>query len=460
MNTARSSAKKIMALAGAVVLVQVVLLFAVFPRFGTHLGTDYNQDRFTDGYDSIAANLVAGNGYRFYSDTAKTMMREPGYPLLLAGVWLVFGSSFTVVKVLNLVLALGTAGLIVVLVRRFTRSTWAAFAAVLLFLFHPGTLVAEDRGGVEIFFGFLIVLFFITLCRAVERAHFTDFLLCGLVLGLNVIVRSVLMLFPVFLLAYLILIERRKMPMKTALLNVAVMILAMLAVLSPWILRNYRLTGRFVPTASVLGVSAHAGHYITSHLSEGKPWWLLDRQAGLERDQLASSLGLKFEGPYYQVFYRTEDELTFSSFLVHRVTEDYRNAPGEFVETLFGNFFNFWFAGKTPTATYLNLAIQLPYLLLAGAGIIIGFREHQSRLVALIILLIGYVVAVYIPILAQARYSIPLVPFLSLLGTIALIAAHRAIIQRQARATAANTLPVEAHAETTEKETVLLCPPR
>ncbi len=454
------SGKKIVALAAAVVLLHAVLLFAVFPRLAAHFGAAYNQDRFTDGYDSIAANLAAGNGYRFYPDTAKTLMREPGYPILLAGLRLAVGDSIVAVQVLNMFFALGTAALIILLARRFTRNAWVIFAATLLFLFHPGTLVAEGRGGVEILFGFLTVLFFLTLLRAVESARFADFLLCGLVLGLTVLVRSVLMPFPVFLLAYLLLMERQKMPPRFALRNVAVMILAMFAVLSPWIVRNYSLTGRFIPTASVLGASAHAGHYITSHLSEGKPWWLLDREAGRQRDQLATDLGYKYEGIYYQVFYRTQDELSFSSFLVHRVVTDYRNAPGAFVEMLFRNVFNFWFTGKTPRATRLNLAVQLPYLLLAAAGVAVGFRR-QKRFVVLMLLLIGYTMAVYLPILAQARYSIPLVPFLSMLGAMALIPVHTALVHRNARTAAqADTPPAYAPAEISQKETELLCPPR
>ncbi|MGB6193946.1 MAG: glycosyltransferase family 39 protein [Terracidiphilus sp.] len=460
MNSSPWSRKKIVALAAGVVLLHAVLLFAVFPRLAAHLGTAYNQDRFTDGYDSIAANLAAGNGYRFYPDTAKTLMREPGYPVLLAGLRLAVGDSIFAVQILNMLFALGTAALIVLLARRFTRNPWVILAAALLFLFHPGTLVAEGRGGVEILFGFLTVLFFLTLVRAVQSARLAGFLLCGLVLGLTVLVRSVLMPFPVFLLAYLLLMERQTMPARFALRNVAVMILAMFAVLSPWIVRNYSLTGRFIPTASVLGVSAHAGHYITSHLSEGKPWWLLDREAGRQRDQLATDLGYRFDGGYYQVFFRTEDELSFSSFLVHRVVTDYRDAPGAFIQMLFRNVFNFWFTGKTPTATRLNLAVQLPYLLLATAGVVVGFRR-QKRFVVLMLLLIGYTMAVYLPILAQARYSIPLVPFLSLLGAMALVPVHGAIVHRNARAAAqSDPAPASARAEISRKETELLCPPR
>ncbi len=460
--TSRWSKKKILALAGVTLLVHAILLFFVFPALSARLSVSYNQDVFADGYDALAANLAAGNGYRFYPDTAPTLMREPGYPLLLAGVRLVFGDSLTAVKIVNLLLALATALLVLKLAARFTSRQWAMMAAALLFLFHPGTLVAEGRGGVEILFGFLIVLFFLALLKAVESQSLKGFLLCGLVLGLTVIVRSVLILFPVFLLAYLLFVERRRVSKSIACRNVAVMVLAMVAVLSPWIVRNYSLTGRFIPTASVLGVSAHAGQYINTHLSQGKPWWLLDREAGKERDQLATALGYKYEGNYYQCFYRTQDELAFSNFLLHRVISDYRRSPAQFAEVVLRNLFNFWFTGKTSLATAINLAIQLPYLLLAGAGVVIGFRNHRTRFIALTLLLIGYVVAIYIPILAQARYSIPLVPFLSVLGTFSLVAAQEAFeTRRGAPVPGSFTSPGAGHSSETahtahpEKETAL-----
>ena len=58
-----------------------------------------------------------------------------------------------------------------------------------------------------------------------------------------------------------------------------VMILTMIA---SWIARNYMLTGKFIPTGSVLGVSAQAGQYIGKHQFEGKPYWILDREAARE----------------------------------------------------------------------------------------------------------------------------------------------------------------------------------
>jgi hypothetical protein len=415
--------------AALVVTVHVVLLLAVIPFVSARLAPSYNQDVFADGYDYLAKDLAAGYGYRFYPDSATTLMREPGYPLVLTCLLLLFGNAFIAVKLVNIVLALGTAWLLAMVVRKMIDQPWAMIVAPTLFLFHPGTLIAESRGGVEILFGFLLVLFIVTLLKALETGRWSAFCLCGMVLGITVLVRSVPIFFPVFLLAYLLMFGRKRMSALAACRNVAIMLLTMLTVLSPWIVRNYSLTGKFVPTASVLGVSAQAGQYIFTHRSEGKPWWLLDREAAQERDRLATQLGYPFRDVYYQTFYRTGDEIRFSSFLLGRVVGVYKQSPGLFVDFVGHNLINIWIAGKTKMATRANLLVQMPYLILAGIGAAIGFKNHMSRIVGPIVLLVGYVISVYIPILAQARYSVPLIPFLSILATIALFEAWQKMNQ-------------------------------
>lgn len=402
-----------------VVVVQIALLLLIIPAVSRRLGPSYNQNGFIDGYDQLAANLANGNGYRFYPDTARTMMREPGYPVLLAGLLLVFGGSFTAVKITNLIFALGAAFLIIRIAGRFSNNPALLVIAPLLFLFHPGLVIAESRGGVEIVFTFLLLLFMLTALRAIENNRLTDYALAGAALGLTVLVRSTPMLFPAFLFAYLVLFEKKKQSLLLITRNIACLIVVMLAVLSPWIIRNYSLTRRFVPTASVLGVSAHAGQYIDSHLFEGRPWVMLDHEAAMERSQIAQQLGYPFREGYYQVFYNSVDELKFSQFLFHGVVERYKKDPALFAKCIGLNLFNFWFAGKMWPSTILNIVVQLPYLLFAIAGAILCFRNGRMRSAGPLTLFVLYTVAVYVPILAQARYSIPLVPFLSIFATIA-----------------------------------------
>lgn len=399
-----------------VLAVHVLLLFAVIPMFGASLSALYNQNKSPDGYDILAGNLIAGNGYRFYPDTASTLMREPGYPLLLAGIFYVFGDTFTAIKLANLLLSLVTACLIARLAWKVTKNLDISFAAPLLFLLHPGTLIAESRGGVEVLFTLFDVLFILLMYRAQATRRAWDYIMSGVVLGLAVLVKSTPLLFPVALLAYLLLFERKLIPRLSICRNIGVMVLAMLTILSPWMVRNYSLTGKFVPTASVLGTSAHAGQYIGMHLSPDRRWVDLDREAARERSAIARDLGYRFRDGYYQVFYSSSDELKFSNELLRRVIDKYSKSPLLFVKVATLNLFNFWFAGKTWSSTLIDVAIQLPLLLFATVGVALSVRRNGLGRIGIMVVFILYLMAVSIPILAQARYSVPAVPFLVILS--------------------------------------------
>jgi len=418
--------------AGIILLVaNALLLFIVIPAVSSRMNPAYGQDKYADGYDQLADNLAEGNGYRFYPETALTMMREPGYPVLLAGLQLAFGKSFLVVKAANMCLALTTAWLLTLITRRLSCNPWSQLIPSVLFLFHPGTLVAESRGGVEILFTFLIVLFMVGFFRAAERSRWWLFAGCGGILGLAVLVKSTPLLFPVFLLAYLVATQWQRR--WAAVAQMACMAAALLAVLSPWIARNFQLTGRFVPTASVFGVSAQAGEYICAHRSEGKPMWVLDREAAFQRSDIGHRLGYQFRNDYYyQTFYRSIDELTFSSVLTQRVFAEYRQNPLLCLKCVSGNFINFWFAGRTEQSTLTNVLVQLPYLILGGVGLVLGLRNSGARVLGPLVLFMAYFMSVYVPILAQARYSMPLIPFVSVLGGIS-IAAIRERLSSRAR---------------------------
>ena len=400
----------------AIIAINCATVLLFIPRASGYFGGSYNVRTYADGYDQLAANLAGGNGYRFYPDTAKTLQREPGYPMLLAAIFLVFGNNFTAVQLTNIVLAMAIGYLITRIARTLSSNRIVVIGSPLVFLFHPETLIAESRGGVEILFGLLLMLSIGAVSRAIRTGRWADYRVSGAVLGLTLVVRSTPILFPVVLLVYLLFVERRKV---TAFRNVGVMVAAMLVVLSPWIVRNYRLTSEFVPTASVLGVSAQTGLYLATHPTIGNV--LVDTEASYERNRLAWQLGYNFRPGYYQYFYSSADEVAFSHYLFQKVVEKYKTFPLLFLKTVVHNLFNFWCGGKTWKSVAIDALIQFPLVVLAATGVAACWRNGRLNAVAPLVLLILYIVGVSVPILAQARYSAPLIPFLSILACKALV---------------------------------------
>src|SRR5262249_51886775 len=151
---------------------------------------NYSAGSFADGYDLIAWNLTQGNGYRLFPDTSLTMLRTPGYVLLLSLIFAVFGKSLVAVQIVNLAFSSITAVLTHVLACKVGLSRTAAIIAALVFFFHPGILVAESRGGVECMLTLCLAASVLYTLIAIERQKLADFAIAGMLNGLVMLVKS------------------------------------------------------------------------------------------------------------------------------------------------------------------------------------------------------------------------------------------------------------------------------
>jgi hypothetical protein len=193
--------------------------------------------------------------------------------------------------------------------------------------------------------------------------------------------------------------------------------------LSPWIVRNYLLVGKFAPTASVAGVSAHSGWYSCTHMSLDQQLYDVDAAGARERLALARQQGYRYKEMkdlYYIYFYDVHDEVKFNSYLGARVIRAYEQSPATLASCMANNAFKFWFAGKNWTSTTLNAVVQLPYMLLGLAGLVIALRSAGARQATVLGLLVAYTMAVYMPIIAEARYSVHVLPILSVFAALCL----------------------------------------
>lgn len=371
-----------------------------------------------DNYWSLAKNLWLGHGYRFLPDTSLTMMREPGYPLLLSGLLHLSDNALQISVVANLVIDTLSALIVAELARSIHPNRWVPLIAAVLFLLHPAVVIAELRSGVEIPFILALLVFLVLLRRALKSEAVGHYALCGVALGIASLIRSTALLFPPFLLLYAGCKWRTSRSVAQMGMYVGVLIGSTLLVLSPWIVRNYSLVQQFVPTATVQGVAMHAGYYICTHADGRKTFQDLDYDAVTERKAIAQAAGYRFTGDYYQFFYDPHDEVSFNKLLTQRVWHAYAQSPVTFARCTAENLFNFWFTGKNRTATIANICVQLPYLALALTGLSIAYKSADRELLRIVLLFVGYTVAVYAPIHAQARYSVPLVPLLALFAAV------------------------------------------
>ena len=192
-----------------VVAIKIVLVFVVLPNISGVASSTYGMDRFSDGYNMLAVSLAEGYGYRFFPDTSPTLMREPGYPLFLAMLFSLFGYSIAVVKIANLILSFVAAYIIIIICRYIAPGRKSVeLIAPCLFLLHPGVVIAESRGGVEILLVVFLVLLLVFLYRSIESSKVYNYFISGLILGVSILIKGTLAMFPIFLFGYLLIVER------------------------------------------------------------------------------------------------------------------------------------------------------------------------------------------------------------------------------------------------------------
>ena len=140
------------------------------------------------------------------------------------------------------------------------------------------------------------------------------------------------------------------------------------------------------------------------------------------------SLGYRSRAPTTNYSTTPQDEVAFNQALLRGVSTEYRSHPELLATCAAKNlFFNFWFLGKRPQSTLLNVVVQAPLLGLALAGAVILWKRGLLRKAGIVLLYILYIPAVQAPIIAHARHSMFIVPFLAILGAVSLVSAWRAL---------------------------------
>jgi 4-amino-4-deoxy-L-arabinose transferase-like glycosyltransferase len=394
-------------------LITAAILLLALPKIESAFALRYSI-LFQDGYDLIANNLIHGNGYRWDANGGQTMMREPGYPLFLTAVFELGGYNLEAARFANWLLSIGIAFMIMRLARLVTKDERIALIASLLFLINPGTLMCEARGGVEVLFIFGIFVLMLALYQAVEKGGTWRYLVAGLALGAVVQIRSTPILFPVLLFFYLLLIAHGSRERLRVVSNIAVLMLGMVVVMTPWTIRNYLLVHKFVPTATVQGLALQEGQYTCENVSSGRSFYELQTEAGQQRDELAAQLGIQAGNQYYQVFASPRDEWELNQALLQRAKAEYVGHPALFATCAARNALNFWFLGKTTQITSINLVIQIPMLILAVHGLYLLWKRGSLRKMGIVLTFALSVMAVHMAIIAAARYSVPIIALLTI----------------------------------------------
>ncbi|HLC02098.1 MAG TPA: hypothetical protein VJK02_03615 [Anaerolineales bacterium] len=374
-------------------------------------------------YDMLARSIAAGKGYRWYQrqdveflqpylrrfydiqltpsevpeDGYITTFRAPGYPLFLAGAYVLTGVSYRLagVRVVQAFLTAALAPLTALLALKLGLTRRAAVFAGMAMAVYPVLWMYPLGLGSENLFMPLLLAAILLLLDAVTRGSRPVLVASGLVLGAAILTRPALTLF----LPLAGLWTWRRTGFRAAVLTT----LAAVAVLTPWVIRNSLVLGRPAFVENTLGYNLFVGYH-----PEGDGGFV-------------NEIGV--------IPTRFLDDAERDRWTMQQAIGFIRSDPGRVPELLARRLVYFWgledreliyfytndFFGPIATAW-----LAAGYVLLVAPLIVVGLSAPWGMVFAgsspgrtLVAALIAAMLLAYVPILTEPRFHLPLMPFLA-----------------------------------------------
>ncbi|HXF99573.1 MAG TPA: glycosyltransferase family 39 protein [Bacteroidota bacterium] len=382
-------------IAGLGFVLSCAFSFLVLP----HVVQSYNVNLDADENGALAYNIFAGNGMRYSEHDPLALDRGPVYPFLVAGLFYLSGGyAVWIVQIAQALLHAATTIVVYLLgVRLYSRTI--AMRAQLLCAVHPILLWYTGRIWIETTHAFLLALTALVVVDVYTRPGVLKAIKAGVFVGLTSLTKSVILLFPLLL---MLLMWRKHRT--SGLMYGATVLVTCVAMVVPWTLRNYSVSGAFVPVHTSLGFNLIQGDVI------GEQWpgrWCCNLDfwhVGQARvDSVLQSRGItSFRG--------VEGERLLVRETLHR----YAEYPGFLPRRIVANFFLFWSLSESPLKSLVFGLLQWT-LLLAGLVAYLRYGRHNANLLP-VVAMTAYYIAVHASIVGWARYSMAIIPLLLLLA--------------------------------------------
>lgn len=351
------------------------------------------------GYDRIAQNLVAGNGYRekldipLYLDHAISRV-GPGYQFFLAGIYKIFGRNLYLVWVLQAFIHILSGYLIYLITKKIFLSEKAGIISAFLFLFFIDIFELTAMVLTETLFLFLLLLSVYSAIKFFQDPNYKNSAFAGFAFGIVILTRPTVL--PIFLIMLGVMIYKKYFKRAALFLIIPVLII------TPWTIRNYKVHNAFILTSSAGGINLWMGNneqatgesFYTKEMSDyiNKHGFVAAEKKGIEE-------GVKF----------------------------IINNPIRFIKLIFMKT-SIYFSLARPASfwSHLNgIAVLITALLSSGfafvifsSGIAGGLKSLKEKNFLANLLIVFAITAplIVIPLVVETRYRYQIYPFLIIFG--------------------------------------------
>ncbi len=372
-------------IAAAAICVRVLFYLIVFDGLKDVFG--WLSD---DNYDEIAVNLLAGNGYVIHMGDQPNMIRPPVYPLFLILHYLIFGQSRIFLAIVQSILQAGACVILYKLTKSYIRDQRIAFISSMVMALYPQSMLYSSQVATESLYLFLMMITVYLFLSLTAGPRPGLFYVLGAMLGVLALCKpaSQLMFIPVCtVIGY-----RYRSRWRMAAKGIIEIMFALVLVVSPWTIRNYIVSGDFVPVATRGGRFLYSNTISTS-----------------EEEQVAYEM-LESEG----IENPDEEDSEWLNLAVRNILKN----PGNFIRNTLRTSSDFWYRGHSRSVSIFNAFVNFPLLFFGILGLRIAWRKglHLLPILALVI----YFNGIYGLLHAMARYALPVIPFIIMFGVLGL----------------------------------------
>lgn len=363
-------------------ILRLIFLFQIKnndPNFLHFEGTDAGC------YNSLAMEVLDGNLPK------EPYSYNPLYFYFLALIYSFIGYNPFKAIIIQIFIGLGSY-LIVYLIAKQLFDKNVGMIAVGICSLYGIFMVYETLLLTTILDTFLLLLSILILLKSVRGNSLKWYLGCGIVLGLSALSRATTILVLPFLLLWLML----KLGLtKRFLCSCGVIVLGMCLTFAPFTYRNYKYSGKFILLTATGPVALWAGNNEDS------------------------------EGFYHLPPYTEELRRKNENFYVQDTIRFIKEKPKKYLWLLYRKFTLFWNAYEIPDNDVVYerfqrlsplIRIMLPFGLVASLGLLglfLCLRRLNKNLFLLYLVILGYMSAIVL-FFIQARFRVPIVPYLSI----------------------------------------------
>jgi 4-amino-4-deoxy-L-arabinose transferase-like glycosyltransferase len=357
--------------------------------------------------ENRAESIASGQGYAV--NGIPTAYWPVGYPGFLGLVFRVFWPSVILAKLINIAFYMASIVLTYILSVAIFKVESAARIALCILCFYPNHIAYSSFLATEMFFVFLFLLGAVLFIRASGRVGFLT--LAGLSWGLATLTKPQFICLP---LIFLIVFSNN---IKTFVKSTAVVFLALLTCIAPWMIRNHIVFGKFMLSTNG-GIVLMQGN---NPYATGKHIW--DENIELLLGELHTTNGVMSDSK--EVAREERARQIGMSYIKNHPLRTILLWPKKLFYLYRSDVDGFYYSmGMMPDLSpgnryvYLGLRIfaELYYFLiiaLAAIGLrtILRSRIRSQRLGIYVIL---YFTAICLVFFGNARYHFPVMPWLAI----------------------------------------------